>query len=77
MTLFPVLCTFLVGFAQSPVKAEPKFALTTDEKEMLRLINEARAEEKLPALKPDPVLTRGSDEPAALDELRRRLDATP
>jgi uncharacterized protein YkwD len=49
--------TVLPGLpAQAP--NEPKFELTADEKELLKLLNESRAKEKLPPLTANPVLTR-------------------
>jgi uncharacterized protein YkwD len=39
-------------------KTEPKFKLSADEQTLLKLLNAARAKEKLPALKVSPLLTK-------------------
>jgi uncharacterized protein YkwD len=46
----------LVGAEPLQKKAEPKFELSEDEKAILEFINQARAKEKLPALKANPTL---------------------
>jgi uncharacterized protein YkwD len=53
--LVVVLCSALGLHAAEPVK-EPAFEMTALEKEILEMTNAERAKEKLPPLKPNPIL---------------------
>jgi uncharacterized protein YkwD len=57
----PILLTFLAAPALPLAPAEdkkeaPKFEMTKEEEKLLELTNKERAKEKLPALRPNPVL---------------------
>ena len=62
--LLAALPLLAVALASPPLAAddkkkdEPPFELTADEKQILEMTNAERAKEKLPPLKPNPVLTK-------------------
>jgi uncharacterized protein YkwD len=70
-------CTFSIG-ADGEKKEEPKFKLSQEEEEILKLTNQAREKEKLPALKLSPLLTKvaraHSANMAKKEELAHELD---
>jgi uncharacterized protein YkwD len=58
LPLLAVVLAAPLTSADDKKKDEPAFEMTADEKQLLEMTNAERAKEKLPPLKPNPVLTK-------------------
>jgi uncharacterized protein YkwD len=54
--LIVVAAPAFIAAEEKPKSEAPKFEMTKDERTLMELINQERAKEKLPALKPQPIL---------------------